>query len=96
MPWRLVPFGVILVGALIIFPLVATAQIVYGSSITTSTGLTGDLDCSAYPYDPIHIDADNVTFKLNGYTLTCDSDYGYYYTRYEADVEGIRATGRMA
>jgi hypothetical protein len=96
MPWRVMLFGVLMLGVLVAAPPTATAQtqITCGASITTNTGLTGDLDCSNYPYDAIHIDADNVTFKLNGYTLTCDSDYGYYGTPYEDDVEGIRATGR--
>lgn len=96
MPWRVMLFGVLMLGVLAAAPAVATAQtqITCGASITTSTGLTGDLDCSNYEHDPITIDADNVTFKLNGYTLTCSSQWGWYNTLYEADVEGIRATGR--
>jgi hypothetical protein len=94
MLWRVILFGVLMLSGLVALPPVARAQIACGASSTTSTGLTGDLDCSNYPYDPIHIDADNVTFKLNGHTLTCSSQWGWYYTPYEFDVEGIRATGR--
>ncbi len=92
--WRMVLCAVAILGLQFLFPPQGNTQVTCGSSITTDTGLTGDLDCSTYQYDPLHIDADNVTFKLNGYTLTCSSQWGWYYTPYELDVEGIRATGR--
>ncbi len=93
MLWRVMLCTTVILGLQCLFPTQGNTQVTCGSSITTSTELTGNLDCSGYPYDPLHIDADNVTFKLNGYTLTCSSQWGWYYTPYELDVEGIRATG---
>ncbi len=94
MLWRVILFATVILSPQFLFPPQGHSQVTCGSSITTDTGLIGDLDCSNYQYDPLHIDADNVTFKLNGYTLTCSSQWGWYYTQYELDVEGIRATGR--
>jgi len=90
--WHAMLLAVMILSLQFLFPSQGNTQVVCGSSITANTGLTGDLDCSNYPYDPLHIDADNVTFRLNGYTLTCSSQWGWYYTPYEFDVEGIRAT----
>jgi len=94
MLWRVMFFATVILGLQFFFPPQGATQVACGSVITENAELTGDLDCSNYQYDPLHIDADNVTFKLKGYTLTCSSQWGWYYTPYELDVEGIRATGR--
>ncbi len=92
MLWRVMLSATVVLGLQFLFPLQGNTQVACGSVIITNAGLTGDLDCSNYQYDPLHIDADNVTFNLNGYTLTCSSQWGWVYTGYENDVEGIRVT----
>ncbi len=63
------------------------------SILTTDTDLTGDLDCSQEPGDPLIVGADGITVGLNGWTLTCMP--GFVNVGGELDMEGIRVTNHV-
>jgi hypothetical protein len=96
MVWRVILLGVLMLGGLVASPPMARAQIACGASITTNTGLTGDLDCSSMPTSnapALSIGADNVTFALNGHTLTCNGVLAWPREVPEADRPGIDTQG---
>lgn len=60
------------------------------STLLGDTDLTGDLDCSGVPGDPLTIGVDGMVLRLNGWTLTCPP--GFVNASGELDVEGVRST----
>jgi hypothetical protein len=70
----------------------ASANPVCHSVLTSDTTLTGNLDCSGVPGDPLTVGADGITIRLNGFTLT--GPPGFVNSGGELDVECVFASGR--
>ena len=74
--FRMRRFGRAALGGLVAFGLVAAvpavvfaAQPTCGSTLTSNTTLTADLDCSGYSGDALQLGANKITLNLNGHTI---------------------------